>query len=164
MPSTNTHIGPNTHTKIHQNTIMRLQSLLAILPFLVAVAAAPIGKSSSPHTSLLPDPFVCLFCGSLPQCLHDVVSNGKIDRLRSVHPNHLKKMANGEIGDTVDMRAERDVNGGGEVFSCYEEGIGQGKLLVEWGFVGGGRGGDGGLLKWDAMELLGAARGGANEH
>jgi hypothetical protein len=34
------------------------------------------------------------------------------------------------------MRAERDVKAGEEIFSCYEEDVGDGKLLVEWGFLG----------------------------
>jgi hypothetical protein len=52
--------------------------------------------------------------------------------------------------DVVDMRAERDIKHGQEVLSCYEEGISDGKLLVEWGFVEGNQG----LLNWGYRDVL----------
>ena len=58
----------------------------------------------------------------------------------------------GGNGNSVDMRVERDVGKGKVVFSCYEEGLGDGKLLVEWGFVEGGVGGDG--LIWNARDVV----------
>lgn len=37
-------------------------------------------------------------------------------------------------GENVDMRVEREVKAGEEVFSCYEEHLTAGKCIVEWGF------------------------------
>jgi hypothetical protein len=61
-----------------------------------------------------------------------------------------------EEEDTIEMRAERSVGEGKEVMNTYGKGIGDGKLLVDWGFVDGEYAGPG--LEWDLNELLGIGR------
>lgn len=55
--------------------------------------------------------------------------------------------------DTVDMRSERMVGCGEEVMNSYGAGIGDGRLLVEWGFLEGEYAGNG--MEWTIDELLG---------
>lgn len=54
------------------------------------------------------------------------------------------------------MRVERRVGEGEEVLNCYGDGMGDGRLLVEWGFVGDEFAGDG--LLWSAAELDGETK------
>ena len=54
--------------------------------------------------------------------------------------------------DSVDMRSEREVGKGDEVFNSYGRGIGDGRLLVEWGFVEGEFAGHG--LEWTIDEVF----------
>jgi len=54
--------------------------------------------------------------------------------------------------DSVDMRSEREVKEGEEVFNSYGRGIGDARLLVEWGFVEGEFAGHG--LEWEFDEVL----------
>lgn len=120
--------------------------------------------SSSPskaHSSLLSDPCVCPTCGSLLQCPHDEEvrreSSGAeggvvVERLAHLPVEYLTKLTADGKEDTVDMRVEREVLAGEEVLSCYEEGVGDGKLLVEWGFVGGEKTGNG--LIWSPRDVL----------
>jgi hypothetical protein len=59
-----------------------------------------------------------------------------------------------EVGvDTVDMRVEREVRQDEEIMNTYGEGIGDARLLVEWGFVEGEFTGNG--IEWEVEELLG---------
>lgn len=55
--------------------------------------------------------------------------------------------------DTVDMRVERAVLSGEEVMNTYGEGIGDSRLLVEWGFIEGEFAGHG--LQWEIREVFG---------
>jgi hypothetical protein len=114
-------------------------------------------SSISPHTSLLADNFVCPTCGSLARCVHDGDGDGDVERFEGVSQVYLDKMEEGGMGDSVDMRVERVVIEGEEVLSCYEEGIGDGKLLVEWGFISGKK--KTASLSWDARELLDGGKG-----
>ncbi len=103
-------------------------------------------SSTRAQTSLLSDAFVCPTCGSLPACKHDPSSKtGVVERLE-----HLPETFG--LANHVDMRAEKRLRAGEEVFSCYEEGTGDGKLLVEWGFIGREQAGDG--LVWSPREVL----------
>ena len=54
--------------------------------------------------------------------------------------------------DSVDMRSEREVKEGEEVFNSYGRGIGDARLLVEWGFMEGEFAGHG--LEWGIDEVL----------
>jgi len=76
---------------------------------------------------------------------------GVPERLAHVDP-HSREMMGREI-DTVDMRSERMVGCGEEVMNSYGKGIGDGRLLVEWGFLEGEFTGNG--IEWTVAELLG---------
>lgn len=54
--------------------------------------------------------------------------------------------------DSVDMRSEREIKEGEEVFNSYGKGIGDARLLVEWGFMEGEFAGHG--LEWDIDQVL----------
>jgi len=54
--------------------------------------------------------------------------------------------------DSVDMRSEREIKEGEEVFNSYGKGIGDARLLVEWGFIEGEFAGHG--LEWDIDQVL----------
>ncbi|WVN85318.1 uncharacterized protein L203_100463 [Cryptococcus depauperatus CBS 7841] len=103
--------------------------LTALCPF-----ADIFNHSSSPHTCLSSDDFVCEQCGSLPQCKHDFANDETLPpRLRHLSETEIIKL--GEEEDTIDMRVERRVEKGEEVFNTYGQ-VGDGRLLTEWGFIG----------------------------
>jgi hypothetical protein len=54
--------------------------------------------------------------------------------------------------DTIEMRAEREIQSGEEVMNTYGQGIGDAKLLVDWGFIAGEYTGPG--VQWDMDELV----------
>lgn len=54
--------------------------------------------------------------------------------------------------DSVDMRSEREVGKGEEVFNSYGKGIGDARLLVEWGFMEGEFAGHG--IEWMIDEVI----------
>jgi hypothetical protein len=116
---------------------------LALVPF-----ADILNHSSVPHTSLASDDFVCHICGSLAACQHD--GNGIPERLAHVDPIARGVMEK-EL-DSVDMRSEREIKEGEEVFNSYGRGIGDARLLVEWGFMEGEFAGHG--LEWGIDEVL----------
>lgn len=101
--------------------------------------------SSEAHTSLASNGEVCPECGSYAKCEHDQPDDAP-SRLADV-PRKPSSADN-----VVDMRAERDIPVGAEVLSCYEEDTGDGKLLVEWGFIEGGRHSKG--LTWPREGLV----------
>nr|XP_031857283.1 uncharacterized protein CI109_007303 [Kwoniella shandongensis]KAA5524355.1 hypothetical protein CI109_007303 [Kwoniella shandongensis] len=115
---------------------------IAIVPF-----CDLLNHSSIAHTSFCCDAFVCPTCGSLTHCEHDTPA---IERLAHLPRNFVETME--EKSNVVDMRVERAINAGEEVFMSYDENVGDGKLLVEWGFVERKGGGDG--LVWSPRELL----------
>jgi hypothetical protein len=96
-------------------------------------------STSDPHTSLLTDGCVCIECGSLQECQHP--SN----RLDGLDGRYISSSEN-----VVEMRAEREIKCGEQVFSCYEEAVGDGKLLVEWGFIEGKEA----EITWTPREVL----------
>lgn len=126
-------------------------------------------SSARPHTSLLSSEYVCPVCGSLPVCVHDsadmapsddmpstlYTGNGTPERLAHLSMERIKQLA--FESNSVDMRAERAIAKGQEIYSCYEEGIGDGKLLVEWGFVEG-NGVDG--MIWSPRDVFAGEEGG----
>jgi hypothetical protein len=116
---------------------------LALVPF-----ADILNHSSSPHTSLASDDFVCHLCGSLGACQHD--GDGIPERLAHVNP--IARGVMGQEVDSVDMRSEREIREGQEVFNSYGRGIGDARLLVEWGFIEGEFAGHG--LEWGIDEVL----------
>jgi hypothetical protein len=118
---------------------------LALVPF-----ADILNHSSSPHTSLASDDFVCHLCGSLAACQHDKSDLDIPSRLSHVDPI-ARGMMEKEV-DSVDMRSEREIKEGEEVFNSYGRGIGDARLLVEWGFIEGEFAGHG--LEWEIDEVL----------
>jgi hypothetical protein len=116
---------------------------LALVPF-----ADILNHSSSPHTSLASDDFVCHICGSLGACQHD--GDGIPERLAHVDP--IARGVMGKEVDSVDMRSEREIKEGEEVFNSYGRGIGDARLLVEWGFIEGEFAGHG--LEWGIDEVF----------
>lgn len=106
--------------------IIDLHHTIALCPF-----ADVLNHAAASHTSLASDDFVCHICGSLAPCMHD--GGPEPARLAHLHPNARARIDN-EL-DTVDMYVERAVAQGEEVMNSYGEGIGEARLLVEWGFV-----------------------------
>jgi hypothetical protein len=104
-------------------------------------------SSSSPHTSLSIDANVCEHCGSLLQCEHDAPD---FERLEGLSARYLAKLEADGMADMVDMRVQRDVEKGKQVFSCYDEDHGDAELLVEYGFIEGGNT----TITWTHRELL----------
>lgn len=115
---------------------------IALIPF-----CDLFNHSSHPHTSLLSDQCVCPICGSLASCSHDPPGE---DRISHLSPDYIAQTE--DEGRNVEMRAERAIAAGDQVYSCYEEGLGDGKLLVEWGFLGQEKNGQG--VTWRASEVL----------
>ncbi|CAD6589046.1 MAG: hypothetical protein TREMPRED_005243, partial [Tremellales sp. Tagirdzhanova-0007] len=72
--------------------------------------------------------------------------------LASLSSTYLSRLE--RMGNTVDMRAERGIGQGEEVFSCYQEDVGDGKLLVEWGFIEGQLGSGGVGLTWNVRDIV----------
>lgn len=101
--------------------------------------------SSEADTSLASNGEVCFACGSYAKCEHDEPDEEPV-RLENV--TRTPSFAD----NVVDMRAERDIPAGKEVLSCYEEDAGDGKLLVEWGFIEGER--IGSYLDWPREGLV----------
>jgi len=87
-------------------------------------------SSASAHSSLLSDQCVCPTCGSLSTCEHDQPEASRVSHLTSEYIAQTEKE-----GRNVEMRAERAIRKGEQIFSCYEEGVDNGKLLVEWGYI-----------------------------
>lgn len=89
------------------------------------------------------------------RCIHDILDHeGLPYRLNgtSLSKPQKFKMAGmrSEEDDTVELRAEREVKCGEEVWNSYGE-IGDAGLLAEWGFLGGEYAGEG--LLWRAEEV-----------
>jgi hypothetical protein len=102
-------------------------------------------SSTSAHTSLLSDQSVCPTCGSLRLCEHDPPGAERVAHLTSEYIDQTEKE-----GRNVEMRAETAIRRGEQIYSCYEEGLGNGKLLVEWGYISSVDDG----LRWSAGEVL----------
>lgn len=92
-------------------------------------------SSSSAHTSLSADDFVCHKCGSLRECEHDIQStSGIVRRLEHLSDKERKRLS--AEPDTVDLRVDkRKIRQGDEVYNSYGDNMGDGRLLTEWGFV-----------------------------
>lgn len=91
-------------------------------------------SSTSAHTSLSVDSNVCETCGSLLQCEHDTTS----ERLEHLSADYLAKLETDGMADMVDMRVQRDIRSGEQVFSCYDDEHADAELMVEYGFIEGG--------------------------
>ena len=114
--------------------------IIALIPFVDL-----FNHSSNNDTSLASDSTVCPQCGSLARCQHDADE----ERISHFTPGYVKKAQ--EEGNRVDMRAEREIQIG-EVYSCYEEDVSDGKLLVEWGFYAGEK--QASVISWSPREIL----------
>ncbi|ORY22561.1 hypothetical protein BCR39DRAFT_551262 [Naematelia encephala] len=127
---------------------------IGIIPFVDL-----FNHSSTSHTSLLCDQNVCPTCGSILACEHDLDLDAKLgssdepetpQRLAHLSVNYIQRPE--AEGNNVDMCAERPIRAGEEIFSCYEEDVGDGKLLVEWGYVSGEQAGEG--LTWSPRDVI----------
>lgn len=112
--------------------LIDLYHTIALCPF-----ADIANHSSSSHTSLASDDFVCHLCGSLAECSHDVANpaTGTVDRLSHLDPTARRNVASNT--DTVDMYVEWPLREGQEIINNYGDGIPESRLLVEWGFLPG---------------------------
>ncbi|ORY27175.1 hypothetical protein BCR39DRAFT_538739 [Naematelia encephala] len=158
LPPTTCHPAPSP-----ESAFLYAYSLVSTRAFIIdlyhIIALCPFAdlfnhSSLNPHSSLTSDDFVCHICGSLTPCSHDVIStSGVVMRLDHLGDWELRRITeDGKgIGDCVEMRAEREIAKGEEVYNCYGEGMGDARLLVEWGFVGEEFAGDG--ITWDVDEL-----------
>ncbi|KAK8869756.1 hypothetical protein IAR55_000324 [Kwoniella newhampshirensis] len=154
LPPTSSHPDPSP-----LSSFLHAYSLVSTRAFLIdlyhTVALTPFSdlfnhSSTTPNTSLLSDDFVCHVCGSLATCPHDVMNNDGVSwRLSHLGDWERRKVEN-EV-DSVDMRVERRVADGHEIWNSYGEGMGDGRLLVEWGFISEEFAGDG--LVWDVDEM-----------
>ena len=121
--------------------------LIGLIPF-----CDMFNHSSSPaHTSLSVDPDVCEHCGSLLQCEHDGPNS---ERLESLPEAYLAKLEADGMADMVDMRVQREIMAGKQVFSCYDDEHADAELLVEYGFIEGGNT----AITWPYREFLDPAR------
>ncbi|WWD15969.1 hypothetical protein CI109_100393 [Kwoniella shandongensis] len=159
LPATPSHPSPSP-----LSSFLHAYSLVCTRAFLIdlyhTIALVPFcdlfNHTSTPHTSLLSDDYVCYLCGSLKTCSHDVINNDGVSWRLSHLGDWERRRVEHEV-DTVDMRVERRVGNGEEVWNSYGEGLGDGRLLVEWGFIGEEFVGDG--LIWDLEDLgLGIAK------
>ncbi|KIR24722.1 hypothetical protein I309_06449 [Cryptococcus deuterogattii LA55] len=111
-----------------------LYHLTALCPF-----ADLLNHSAIPHTCLASDDFVCYICGSLNICEHDLSppdgqgENGTPRRLAHLPQVEITRLKN--ENDNIEMRLERRAEKGEEVFNTYGD-ISDGRLLVEYGFIG----------------------------
>lgn len=98
-----------------------------------------LNHTATSHTSLASDDFVCHHCGSLTACDHDIIHPHSTTGipLRLEHLSETEWTRIQSDPDTVDMYVELPVRQGQEVMNSYGEGIGEARLLVEWGFVPG---------------------------
>lgn len=98
-----------------------------------------LNHSAVPHTCLASDDFVCYICGSLNVCEHDLSrpdgldENGTPRRLAHLSQMEIARLKN--ENDNIEMRLERPVRKGEEVFNTYGD-VGDGRLLAEYGFIG----------------------------
>jgi hypothetical protein len=141
LPVTPAHSAPSPFSAfIHAYTLLSTRAFIidlyhaaALVPF-----ADILNHSSSPHTSLASDEFVCHRCGSMPVCTHDALLPGSECPARLAHLDPVVRdrvMRAPAADDTVEMRAERVVGRGCEVWNTYGE-MGDARLLVEYGFLG----------------------------
>lgn len=88
----------------------------------------------------------------MPLCTHDAVDMDRIPaRLAHVHPQARDKLIKGEEADTLEMRAEREIGRNQEVYNTYGDHMGDGRLAVEYGFVGEEYAGEG--LRMEVKEV-----------
>ncbi|ODO11607.1 hypothetical protein I350_00389 [Cryptococcus amylolentus CBS 6273] len=95
-----------------------------------------LNHSSDPHTCLASDDFVCPSCGSLKPCSHDASSQKAGVPGRLAHLDLRERTQLEDEVDCVEMRLEKHLDEGEEVLNTYGA-AGDGKLLVDWGFVAG---------------------------
>ncbi|WVQ78320.1 hypothetical protein IAT38_000405 [Cryptococcus sp. DSM 104549] len=140
LPSTPTHSGPSPFSAfVHAYSLVSSRAFLIDLYHTIALCpfADILNHTSDPHTCLASDDFVCHLCGSLAPCEHDGVSaaeGGVPGRLS--HLPELERQRLSTDVDRVEMRVEREVEAGEEVWNSYGEEVGDGRLLAEWGFIG----------------------------
>ncbi|WWC61066.1 uncharacterized protein I303_103644 [Kwoniella dejecticola CBS 10117] len=155
LPPTSTHPAPSSILSFYycfslvstRAFMIDIYHLIALCPF------ADILNHSSIHanTSLSSDDFVCHSCGSLKTCKHDITdSQGIAYRLHHLARRDINRIE--EDIDTIELRVESPiVQSGKEVWNSYGDAIGDGKLLVEWGFISQEFAGEG--LIWELDDL-----------
>lgn len=156
LPPTTTHPEPSPFSAyLHAYALVCTRAFL--IDLYLTVALCPFAdlfnhSSLTPHSSLQSDDFVCHLCGSLAPCSHDIMSTSGVVRRLEHLPGAERTRLEREV-DSVEMRVERELGRGEEVMNCYGEGMGDGRLLVEWGFVGEEFAGEG--LGWNVEQLGG---------
>jgi hypothetical protein len=153
LPPTTLHPNPSPFLAfLHAYSLISTRAFIIDLYHLIALTpfCDILNHSSSSHTSLQSDDFVCHKCGSLRMCPHDIPSTSGVTlRLQHLGEGDRRKLE--KERDTVDMIIEREVEAGEEVFNTYGEDLGDARLLVEWGFVGGDFAGRG--IVWEVEDL-----------
>ena len=156
MPPTSTHISPSPFLAyLHAYSLVCTRAFLIDLYHTVALCPfAELFNHSSlhPHSSLASDDFVCHVCGSLAPCLHDIPSTTGVVRRLGHLPTAERVRIDAEV-DSVEMRVENEVMEGEEIMNTYGEGMSDGRVLIEWGFLGEEFVGVG--VGWDMRELSG---------
>lgn len=158
LPPTNEHPGPSPFLAfLHAYSLVSTRAFLVDLYHTVALCpfADIFNHSANAHTSLSSDEFVCHHCGSLPACPHDRLTPIGVPQRLAHLPLRIQQRLSTEQ-DTVEMRAERLVECGEEVFNCYGDAIGDARLLVEWGFIAEEYAGEG--LRWSLEDILSRER------
>ncbi|OWZ58582.1 hypothetical protein C356_01178 [Cryptococcus neoformans c45] len=142
LPPTSTDPLPSPFLAfVHAYTLISTRAFLIDLYHLTALCpfADLLNHSAFPHTCLASDDFVCYMCGSLNVCEHDLSRPDGLDENGT--PRRLAHLPQVEIirlkneNDNIEMRLERQVKKGEEVFNTYGD-IGDGRLLAEYGFIG----------------------------
>ncbi|WVR05183.1 hypothetical protein IAU60_002195 [Kwoniella sp. DSM 27419] len=154
LPPTSSHPDPSPFIAyLHAFSLVSTRAFLIDLYHLIALCPFSdiLNHSSDPHTSLAADDFVCHICGSLKSCPHDICTKDDEIPYRLWHLGQRERDRIEREDDTVDMRVERPVAKGEEVWNSYGEGLSDARLLVEWGFVAEEFTGDG--MTWDIDDL-----------
>ncbi|WWC69386.1 uncharacterized protein I206_103325 [Kwoniella pini CBS 10737] len=158
LPNTSNHNKPSSILSYYycfsiistRAFMIDLYHLIALCPF----ADILNHNSNYSNTSLSSDDFVCHLCGSLKTCKHDFKnSNGISFRLNHLNKKDISKIENDEK-DTIELKVENIINikKNKEVWNSYGDGINDGKLLVEWGFINQEFSGEG--LIWNFHQEL----------
>lgn len=154
LPATRDHPQPSPFLAfLHAFSLVSTRAFLIDLYHTVALCpfADLFNHSADSHTSLASDEFVCHICGSMPSCQHDRLGeSGIAERLSHLSSSVGRKLA--QEDDDVEMRAERRIDAGEEVFNCYGELLGDCRLLVEWGFIAEEFVGEG--MQWPLSEII----------
>ncbi|EIW69440.1 hypothetical protein TREMEDRAFT_62307 [Tremella mesenterica DSM 1558] len=155
LPSTRFHPSPSPFEAFY-HTFALVSTRAFVIDLYHTVGLCPfadlLNHSSTPHTQLASDKDVCHICGSLPSCKHDLLNANDVPRRLEQVPPHTRKIMEETI-DCVELKLERSVRGGEEIWNWYDDNIGDARSLVEWGFVGEDFADEG--ITWELSHVLG---------